>query len=275
MSLSNTPTNIHITPRSPSFDFSDVPKVWMKDDITTHFMNALSIFIPFSERSVSEILRANLEDIPDTLLKSQVKDMIKQEGRHAAMHRKSNELIRQCYSGLNLVEKMQSFTIKLIRKLSSKAFELSIPAAFEHFTSAVSREILSNQKQWTGSKDNASINFVLWHCLEELEHQAICHDAYKALYKSRLRLFLSLALWIPLSMISIYGIQLYLMHKDRVIYKPKKWLPYVKFLIRSSSLFYRGAFQFCRKGFTPWSETDQALYQQAIVQFQIRQSANN
>lgn len=264
---SSTPLDIHITPRDPDFDFSDVNKVWMADAITSHFMNALSIFIPFSERSVSEILRANLTHITDEHLNQQIKDMVKQEGRHAKMHRKSNERIRACYSGLNTVEKLQVFTMKWVRRFSSKAFEMTIPAAFEHFTSAVSRNILSNQAKWTGNKKNASIDFVIWHCLEELEHQAVGHDAYKALYKSRLRLLFSLLFWAPLSMISVYGIQLYLMHKDRIIYKPKNWLPYLKFITLNSSLFYKGLFQFCRKDYQPWIESDKILYQTSLAEF--------
>jgi predicted metal-dependent hydrolase len=267
MTVNHTPSSVVITPRSPSFDFSSVPKVWMSDAITTHFMNALSIFIPFSERSVSEILRANIDAITDQTLNDQVRGMIKQEGRHAAMHLQSNVYIRQCYSGLSLVEKAQSLTIRLIRKLSTKAFEMCIPAAFEHFTSAVSREIISNQHQWTGGKQNEAINFVLWHCLEELEHQAICYDAYQSLHTSRLRLLASLVLWMPLSMISIYGIQLYLLCKDRVIYQPKNWRPYFKFLFSSSRLFYKGAFAFCSQGFNPWSTGDQQLYKEALAAY--------
>jgi predicted metal-dependent hydrolase len=275
MALIHTPSSIVITPRNPSFDFSGVPKVWMSDAITTHFMNSLSIFIPFSERSVSEILRKNIDSITNHELNTQVKDMIKQEGHHAAMHRASNTYIRQCYSGLNIIEKVQSYTIRSIRKLSSTAFEMSIPAAFEHFTSAVSREIIENKSEWTGCKDNEAINFTLWHCLEELEHQAICYDAYKALYTSRFRLFASLALWVPLSIVSIYSIQFYFLHKDRVIYKPKNWLPYFKFLIKSSRLFYKGTFSFCKKGFNPWSQNDQQLYAKALTEFSLQPKTGN
>jgi predicted metal-dependent hydrolase len=227
-------------------------------------MNALSIFIPFSERTVSEILRSNLPKIQDGKLKQQTLDTIKQEGRHAAMHRQSNILIGQSYNGLKLIGKIQSNTMNLIRAVSSNAFEMCMPATFEHFTSAVSREILSNQQEWIGEQDNQAIDFMLWHCLEELEHQAICHDAYKALYRSRIRLFLSLALWVPLSMVSIYSIQMYLLHKDRIIYKPRNWMPYLKFLIKSAPLFYRGSIDFCRNGFNPWSDSDQALYQASL-----------
>lgn len=264
----HTPSEFKITSRNPKFDFVNVPKVWMTDAITSHFMNALSIFIPFSERSVSEILRANLPKIKDETLTHQVRDMIKQEGHHAAMHRQSNVVIRQCYSGLMIVEKAQSFIIRMVRRFSSSAFEMSIPAAFEHFTSSVSREILSNQKAWTGDKENEGINFVLWHCLEELEHQAICHDAYKALHSSRLRLFFSLVLWVPLSMASIYSIQFYLLLKDRIIYKPRNWIPYFKFLIKSAPLFYRGSIHFCSHSFNPWSDSDKALYRSSLKRLQ-------
>ncbi len=78
--ITHTPSEFKITSRNPKFDFVDVPKVWMADAITSHFMNALSIFIPFSERSVSEILRANLPKIKDETLTLQVRDMSQTRG---------------------------------------------------------------------------------------------------------------------------------------------------------------------------------------------------
>ena len=266
----NTPENVSITPRNPSFDFSDVEKVWMKDPITSHFMNALSIFIPFSERTVSEVLRNNINNVNHPELKQQIKGMIKQEGRHAAMHRRSNEKIKQCYGGLTVIENIQKRTMKIIRTLSSSKFEMCIPASFEHFTSAVSHDILRNQIQWTGKKNNTSIDFVLWHCLEELEHQAIGRDAYFALNNSHLRLLFSQMLWVPLTMISIYGTQLYLLHKDRIIYRPKNWVPYLRFVIRSGRLFFKGGFDMCRTGYNPWTESDQRLYHQSLSTYQSR-----
>lgn len=266
----NTPKDVSITLRNPSFDFSDVEKVWMIDPITSHFMNALSIFIPFSERTVSEILRNNLNKVDHSELKQQIQDMIKQEGRHAAMHRRSNEKIRQCYGGLTFIEKIQKHSMNMIRSLSSSKFEMCIPASFEHFTSAVSREILRNQSKWTGNKQNASIDFVLWHCLEELEHQAIGRDAYFSLNTGRFRLYASQILWVPLSMLSIYGTQLYLLHKDRIIYKPKHWLPYLRFIIQSSRLFFRNGFDMCRNDYNPWNEEDNLLYHQSLNTYQNR-----
>jgi hypothetical protein len=40
-----------------------------------------------------------------------------------------------------------------------------------------------------------------------------------------------------------------LLCKDRVIYQPKNWRPYFKFLFSSSRLFYKGTFAFCSQGF--------------------------
>jgi predicted metal-dependent hydrolase len=73
------------------------------------------------------------------------------------MHKASNIYIRQCHNGLSIVEKVQNHATRFIRKLSSTAFEMSIPAVFEHFTSAISRYIIEKNK-WTGCKENETIN---------------------------------------------------------------------------------------------------------------------
>ncbi len=268
-SQSTTPQCVHITSRKPDFDFSQVEKVWLADPFKSHFMNALSILIPHSERIVNEIMRNNLKRISDPVLKDQVSALIKQEGAHAAMHRKSNARLMECYPAISFFEKTQQTFMGLVRRFSSSAFELAIPAAFEHFTAAISRDVLKNHKKWTSGKSNQSIDFVNWHSLEEIEHQAVCYDVYKAMHNSGWRLVLILlCFWMPITVVSTYGIQLYLLHKDRVIYKPKNWLPYLKFVGSSIGLFTKGIFQYRHPDFQPWQPADKALYLASLARME-------
>jgi predicted metal-dependent hydrolase len=264
---SSTPVHIDITPRQPNFDFRGVPSYWMADEITTHFMNALSLLIPYSERTVSEILRANMSRIANPELKIDIQNMIKQEGRHAAMHRKVNLRLEHGYKGLNFIGKIQKSVITAIRKLSSNRFDLATPVIFEHFTSAISRDILSKQTQWIGDNKNSAVDFTLWHCLEELEHQSVCYDVYKALVKHPFSLVLAVIFWLPITAMSIYSVQLFLMHKDRSLYRPKHWIGYLRFVIRTLPLFFKGTPNLCRANYQSWKDSDTDLYEENLKQY--------
>ena len=179
---STTPDDIIIEPRRPEFDFTGVPRYWLRDPFTTHFMNALSVFVPYSERMVIEIVRKHKDSISDPRLLKEMDALFKQEGRHALLHIRCNKLLADCgYSILPIFEKIQKFFVNLICKISPARWELAIPAAFELFTSAISREFIKNRTDWAGEKSNEAVNFTDWHALEELEHQAVCYDVFKAL----------------------------------------------------------------------------------------------
>jgi predicted metal-dependent hydrolase len=274
MRQSTTPDNIKVISRRPKFDFSDTPKVWLSDPFNTHFMNALSVLIPYSERTVNAIMRKNVGRISDPQLKDEMLALIKQEGAHAAMHQHSNKLLKQCgYTKIDFFEKLQKKSMTMLRRVSSDAFEMAIPAAFEHFTSAISRDFLMHNDKWVGHQSNEAINFAVWHSLEEIEHQAVCYDAYKALYPGRWGLSLALLLfWVPLTVLSTYIVQFYFLHKDRVIYQPKNWVPYLKFLAGNIGLFTKGIFKYRDEKFQPWSESDEALYHSALIQFNAQKS---
>lgn len=274
---STTPENVQITSRRPTFNFEGTPVIWLGDPIKTHFMNALSVLIPYSEKTVNEIMRKNLDQIQDSVLKEEISGLIKQEGAHAFMHRQTNSLLVGCgYGKITVFEKIQKIMMSLLSRCSSKAFEMAMPAAFEHFTAAISRDFLAHQPYWTHKKKNQGIEFTKWHALEEIEHQAVCYDAFKALYKNPYRLSLLLILiWLPVFTISTFTIQLYFLHKDRVIYKPKYWPQYILFLGRSIRLFSKGIFNYAKPSFSTWSKSDLSLYQKNLYKQNINQQNSN
>lgn len=268
-SQSTTPINVQITLRQPYFEFKDTPANWLGDPIKTHFMNALSILIPFSEKTVNEIMRKNGHRIHEPKLQKEIQTLIKQEGTHARMHRQTNQLLVESgFTGILIFEKIQIRLMSLLRKISTDAFELAMPAAFEHFTAAISRDFLSQEDYWTNNKENTAIEFSKWHALEELEHQAVCYDVFNSIYKNKYRLSFNLAvIWLPVFIVSTFTIQLYFLHKDRVIYKPKYWSAYMSFMARSIKLFSKGIFSYSKTTFSPWSIQDETLYQKNLKSF--------
>lgn len=259
---SSTPAEIEIVPRRPAFDFERAPRYWLKDPFATHFLNGLSVLVPFSERMVIEVVRKNAARIRDPKLKQECDGLIRQEGYHALLHHRANEKLAACgYPAIHLYERIQKHVVKFLAKILPTSFTQSMPAAFEHFTSAISKEFISNQSAWAGGKSNKAVDFTAWHALEELEHQAVCFDVYKAIgRRPRLITFYLLFVWIPLTVFSIYGIQLYMLHKDRVIYKPRNWGPYFRFVWQSLPVLIKGGFKYLDHHYRPWSDDDRAIY---------------
>lgn len=267
-SQSQTPAHINIQARQPQLDFSNVPKVWLANPINTHFMNALSILIPASEQLVNRIMRTQLDGIQDTKLKQEVKNLIHQEGRHWQAHQACNIQLRKCYPALVRFEKIQKKFLATVNTFSSKAFKLATPAAFEHMTAAISKEYLHNSQRWHGNKQNQATQLLLWHSLEELEHMSVCLDVYNTQHTHNLRVSLVLlCFWLPLTVFGVFAIQLYLLHKDRAIYKPKFWRKYASFWIRTTRLLSKGSFKYTDKNFKMWHEADQTLYLQSLAIF--------
>jgi len=258
----STPDDIKIQPRRPEFDFSKVGKYWLRDPFTSHFMNALSIVVPHSERTVIDIVRKYADRISEPKLVKDMDALIRQEGRHTLMHLRCNALLEACgYPAIPLFERFQKFFVRMLRRISPPAWELAMPAAFEHFTSAISRDFIVNHAFWTGEQANAAIDFTNWHALEELEHQAVCFDVFAALEKRTWLLTpVLLFIWMPATLVSVYGIQLYFLLRDGILLKGKNWGPYLKFIFQSLPMLTRGALKYTHKGFHPWTAKDVQIY---------------
>lgn len=263
-SQSTTPDHIAIEPRRPQFDFSDTSRHWLRDPFTSQFMNALSVFIPFSERTVIEILRKYRDRVSDSKLRAEIDALIRQEGAHALLHRQTNQALVSCgYSALPAFERLQKAFFQQVRRWAPDAFEIAIPAAFEHFTAAIAKDFLVKRDFWAGGKSNGGVDFASWHALEEVEHQAVCYDLYLALRPAPWVLTLSLLLiWIPATVLSIYGVQLYLLHKDRLLYRPRNWWSYLRFVGKTLPILFADALKYLKTDYRTWSAADEDLYTQ-------------
>jgi uncharacterized protein len=260
---SSTPDDIIIEPRRPEFNFNAIPQYWLRDPFTTHFMNALSVLVPYSERTVIDIIRKYEHKISDPKLQREIAALIKQEGRHSFEHYRCNKVLVECgYSEIKRYERIQQVFIRLLRKIDVAIWELSMPAAFEHFTSAISKVFIRHQDEWTGGKENTAVTFTGWHALEELEHQAVCFDVFAAVKKKTwlISVFL-LILWIPTIVLSLYGIHFYLLHKDKLLSSPSHWKRYFRFITWSMPIFTRGALKYANTNYHPWNSQDQETYQ--------------
>lgn len=264
MTTSSKRAEITITPRKVDFDFSDVPEKWLSTIEASHFMNALSVTIPVTERFVIENLRKSLNRVENPQLREELLGVIKQEGMHARFHKKVNQFLSEGgFTRIPLLERIHSFGFDWVQKLMPQSFVDSIPAAMEHFTANISKSVLKDHSLWFDEgADNDAVRFLKWHALEELEHQAVCFDLYKELGHKSFFFSLSLVvLWMPLTALYIYGIHLYLLLKTRRLRGLNRWRKYVSFTGKTLPLFFSGAWKYCRKDYTPWTLEDSHLFE--------------
>lgn len=255
---------IDIKVRKPSFDFTSVPEIWLSTAQTSHFMNALSVFIPATERLVIDILRRRIPRVHNPQLRVEVLQLIKQEGTHARLHRLANQQLAE--AGFSAIEGLTHWQVKAFEfliKFMPTSFVTSIPAAMEHFTVNISRAVLIEQKYWQGNtEENEAVRFLIWHAGEELEHQAVCFDVYREFGHKPLWFSLSLILfWMPLSALSTYLVQGYFLAKSRRLKTLTDWRRWAGFIGDSLPLFFSGAWKYCRKGYTPWTKDQLRLLQ--------------
>lgn len=275
--LSPTKTQVCLQERTVDFQFNDVPCIWLADTIKTHFMHSLSLFIPTSERAVIEILRKQLKQTNAPETQHLIHALIKQEGQHAAMHRRANRRILTQHPELKWIDSLHNFFMKWVRKFSSHGFELAIPVGFEHITAATSKHVLTHKNDWFKKhSNNQATDFLLWHCLEELEHQAVCLSIYRTVYPNTTlnnwRIILSLFLvWLPVTCFSVFTIQFYLLLKDKTLLSLGNWPKFLMFMGRTTGLFYKGLFTYRKNKHSAWSQKDITLYKTACDEFNQRQ----
>ncbi|MFD2231816.1 metal-dependent hydrolase [Alkalimarinus sediminis] len=264
MTTSSSAANIEIIPRKTEFDFSGVPERWLVSAEASHFMHALSVLVPLTERLVITRLRNETHRVTNLQLKIEIQQVIKQEGIHARHHRAVNQtLVAHGFTAIPRLEAVQTMAFDLLERWMPKPFVDSIPAAMEHFTANISKSVLTDQTYWFGAQvETDASKFLKWHAFEELEHQAVCFDLYKHLGHKSLPFSLSLILfWMPISALSIYTIQTYFLAKSRKLRSFKHWRNYLKFIRKTSPIFFSGAWKYSKKGYNPWMKGDQNIHQ--------------
>ncbi len=162
------------TPRSPRFDFRQVPRHWLAGDpVATHLANGVNLLFPEGERFFIRSVHHYLERLDDEL-KERVRGFFGQEGRHAGAHERFTAVLEQ--QGLELQPFLERFTRvgKTIERLMPPPLRLAVTVAHEHFTAIMAENALA-----LGVLDGAHPEMralLLWHACEELEHKSVAFD---------------------------------------------------------------------------------------------------
>ena len=171
-----------IKPRSPKFDFDQVPRHWFaRSIIGTQFANGLNLLFPLGERFFVRSVRRYLDDIQDPKLREDVKGFSGQEGLHAYAHERYFETLeKQGYNIKFFLKFYETFAYDFVERVAPGQLCLAATAACEHFTAVMATNALAREAD--GSmvvQDPTMKSLFLWHAVEEIEHRSVAFDVLR------------------------------------------------------------------------------------------------
>ncbi len=182
------PEDLRIVARKVKCDYRapmHAHRFWYGNEIgATHFFNAFQSMFPEGERLFIEAALDGAAELErkgalDPQLAADIKLFIKQEGHHALQHARWNQaLIQEGYDRIaDYVEQMRVFRTRLRRHVPA-TLRLSITAAAEHYTASLVYVLLSAGSTFISKAIEPFKAELLYHAMEEVEHKAVCFQAY-------------------------------------------------------------------------------------------------
>lgn len=253
-------------PRRMKFEFtSDIPRQWAGGDAArSQFANAFSILLPGYEALFIKALMSNLGGLPASPeLRAQARDFCAQEGQHASVHRDYNRwLFALGYSAVPDFERFHRALCRFQERWFSPRMMLGLAAGGEHMTSFLSHDFLSRPEFWIAGSHPTLAALWSWHAVEEIEHKAVCFDAYQAAGGG---VGLRRAVYV-IAAFQLLGLtahfQMYLLFKDGSAFRPRTWISLTRMLVGSGGFLFvvwRESCAYFRKDFHPWETRDESL----------------
>ncbi|HEX3771094.1 MAG TPA: metal-dependent hydrolase [Polyangiaceae bacterium] len=174
-----TPGPQTIRPRSPRFDFEQVPRHWFANSVIgTAFANGLNLLFPAGERFFVRSVRRYLDRIQDPKLREDVKGFSGQEGLHAYAHERQFEALeKQGYAIRPFLRFYEAFAYGFVERIAPAQLCLSTTAACEHFTATMAANALAREAEGALLLQEPTMRaLLLWHSVEEIEHRAVAFD---------------------------------------------------------------------------------------------------
>lgn len=162
-------------------DLSGVPLDWYDGDPDLSiFWDALSAVFPEGENFFVRAVRAHRDLIDDPELLARVDAFIGQEAAHGAAHRALNRSLERRIPSAKRVDRELRWVLKeLAPKLFGARQRLAITCALEHFTALLAAQLLEDERHRAAIDDRLTPLW-LWHAYEEVEHEDVAFDVYRA-----------------------------------------------------------------------------------------------
>jgi len=170
-----------ITVRKKDYQFSkDLERFWLVDSaFATHFANTLHVLFPPGENFFVKVINKVISQIPNEKIKQDAKNFSAQEMQHSLQHKKFLSVLRHQGYNFNLLENVASQTMGYIEKKWPQKLQVSMVAAFEHYTALFAKIAL--ESDLLEHTDEEMKTLFEWHAAEEIEHKAVAFDVLKEL----------------------------------------------------------------------------------------------
>ncbi len=253
-----------VEPRDLHFDVANIPKYWVNNDPwTTHWWNAILAAVPEGERWVMQAVRRNISKLDTPEIRKAAVDFIKQEHYHAREGDVLNDALRKQGVAIDEVESGFLKIRGIIEKYFSDDMQLSMVAAFEHFTGTISA-VFVEHPDLLKSMDPAVASMMAWHMVEETEHKSVSYDVFQDAGGSYPKRIAGLAIATVVFLAMTEYQRLYLVYKDGQLFNWRSALKALSFQFIYPGMMRRLAgryLQYYLPSFHPWDDDNRAEIQ--------------
>jgi predicted metal-dependent hydrolase len=177
----------HVRPRRTAFSFAgSIPRHWLAGNpVSTHFFNAINLFVVSFEDFMARVMRARLPHLEDAEFARQIRGFMGQESTHSFVHAKYLQNLRdqgfQIDGYLSTAEHI--FTHWFERKLGPR-LNMAMIAGFEHLTAVLAELVLGGRM--LREAEPAMAEMWEWHAAEEIEHKELAFEMLRVTSRSYL-----------------------------------------------------------------------------------------
>ncbi|MGK5640432.1 metal-dependent hydrolase [Streptomyces sp. URMC 126] len=174
-------------PRSPRFDWSDLPVHWVPGEPqVTHTLNVIHLLLPEGEHWFCRVFERALPFIGDERLRRRVLGFIGQERTHAHAHEEVQAHLRA--QGLDIdpyLAQLGWYYRRVLEPREAPGEEphreqirelVAVAAAFEHLTAFIGQWLLDSAALDRAGAHPAMLDMLRWHGAEEVEHSGVAFD---------------------------------------------------------------------------------------------------
>jgi predicted metal-dependent hydrolase len=146
------------------------------------FINALGLHVPYFERYLIHTMNTVKHHVEDKKLRRDMAALVGQEGHHARNFIAFNKVMARHYPKVGKLDAAAKAHFRSKSKTDSQKRLVGFTAGYETFTFLAGLIILRNYEKWMGQSHPVMKALWVWHQVEEVEHGAVAHDVYRALY---------------------------------------------------------------------------------------------
>jgi predicted metal-dependent hydrolase len=145
----------------------------------SHSLNAFQLALPYLEPYFIEAVKEGARAVGPRL-RAEADAFCAQEANHARQHGRYNRLLRRRYPRIEAFERELQRSLLRSRKSEPLAWRLAFTAGCEAITGELARFLFCRAERWFRDADGHFAALMLWHAVEEIEHQSVAFAILRA-----------------------------------------------------------------------------------------------